>query len=37
MIDLGRVSIETKGPNGQYYDNPCEVSLGRSTIRYVCP
>lgn len=38
MIELGRISVETKGGiTGLYYENPCEPQLGRSQIRYVCP
>lgn len=38
MIDLGRVSIETKGGfNGFYLDNPCEPESGRSRYQVQCP
>ncbi len=37
MIELGSISMETKGGGGIYYDNPCEPQLGRSQYRTVCP
>lgn len=38
MIDLGRVSTETKGGvSGFYYDNPCEPESGRSKWQHHCP
>lgn len=38
MIELGRVSIETKGSfNGPYWDNPCEPDHGYSEFAKVCP
>lgn len=36
MIDLGRVSKETKGREGPWSDNPCELVWGYMVTRH-CP